>query len=318
MRLAVGVGVLLAVGVACSGGSGAGVDGAIRDGAPADGGPHADDGSMPIDAESDASPVADAALDAAIDAQTDASSDASVLDGSAMDANNADAVPISSLSDEFNDPATLSNWTILNVLEGRPAAYTKLDIDTSTVGQMTIVPTESFWFDDDEGTLVFKLVTGDFVMQTSVSATNINDPTQAPFQQYNSGGLMVRDPASHMGAHAENWIIVTAGFESQSAGTEDGSTLASNSSLNFRPGGFKFDLVICRLGSRFHIFSRVRGEAFWQDVDDDTRTDLPATLQAGIAAQAFGMPADVLLEFDYVRFAVPMTLSDCTAPIPPH
>jgi hypothetical protein len=299
-----------------------------------------DDGGSSIDAAPDGASPDSAPGDGASDASVDSGSgDGGSSDGGSGDAGSGDtgsgdtgsgdgapnpdaagtdATLLADLSDEFNDPATLSNWTILNVLEGTPPAYTTLDIGTSTAGQLTIIPTESFWFDDAEGTLVFKLVTGDFVMHTSVSATNINDSTMPPFQQYNGGGLMARDPASHSGGRVQNWLIITTGFQDQTVGTEDASTTASNSSLNLRPGGFKFELVICRLGSGFHIFSRVRGETFWQDVDDDVRPDLPQTLQVGMAAQAFGMPPDVRLEFEYVRFARPTMLSDCTADIPPH
>jgi hypothetical protein len=281
----------------------------------------------------------DAPTDAGIDSSGDAlpNRDGGVIDGSELDSGvdagddsgpspdggampdsggGPDSGTIADLSDEFNDSSTLSNWSILNIVQGTPPHYSILDINTSTAGKFTVVPTGNFWFDDEHATFVYKMVTGDFVMHTLVSAHNINSTTEPPHSQYNGGGLMVRDPASQMSM--ENWVIMTTGYQDQYVGTEDASTAMSVTSLNLRPDSFELELIICRLGDTLHLFSRPLDRVTWQDVDDDVRPDLPSTIQVGIAAQSFEPPHDVRVEFDYVRFAVPTDLMSCTADIPPH
>jgi hypothetical protein len=65
----------------------------------------------------------------------------------------------------------------------------------------------------------------------------------------------------------------------------------------------------------------------WYSLDDErswiagpsyVRADLPASLQLGLMTNAVGPPDGLRAEVDFVRFGVPTTQADCTAPLAPR
>lgn len=228
-----------------------------------------------------------------------------------------DPGPVEALSDEFENASSLSEWSLRHVVEGGPAQYSTLDINGSHAGRATIVPTSSGWFQDGKAPFLFKLVTGDFVVQIHVNARNSANPNAAPTQEFNSAGLLARDPASVTGS--ENWIMYNVGFQSsvERVATERKSTVDSASALFFRDGFHSGRLAICRLGDTFRMFRRLDNENAWSEEPEPfVRSDLPDRLQVGITANGFSAPPDITAEFDYVRFSVPSSIADCTADIP--
>jgi hypothetical protein len=75
---------------------------------------------------------------------------------------------LASLSDEFNDPATLKNWTLFHEAEGWPNRIEKIDINKSNKGNLTIVPYTCGWVGDLQGIYLFKKIKGDFMVTTRV------------------------------------------------------------------------------------------------------------------------------------------------------
>jgi regulation of enolase protein 1 (concanavalin A-like superfamily) len=226
--------------------------------------------------------------------------------------------------DEFDDPATLSNWTRLHEVEGDPAPYSSLDIDGTNAGQLTIIPNAGGWFDDYDGTFLFKPMSGDFVVEVSVTASQQGAPSSPPDMLYNSAGLMVRDPAS--GDGSENWVIHNVGRQSMQIGvaTEGKTTQNSNSSLQLTPGTFSGRLRLCRVGSRFLLARQLSDESSWTQTNAYDRTDMPNDVQLGMMVNGWnsngGQPdldldPDVVATFDYIRMWRPESGEDsCTAP----
>lgn len=213
------------------------------------------------------------------------------------------------LSDEFNDPATLSRWSNLEDLEGSSHSYSVLDIAGTTPGRLTIVPDRSVWYNDSTATFLFKMVSGDFVAQTSVNTRSVSDPTRPPSAQFNSAGFVVRDPASRGGA--QNWLMYDVGFQDTQVGTEGKTTVNSQSNYELISGARSGLLAICRIGQTIHMFRKLDGEANWSETEHYERPDLPSALQVGLIANGYSGP-DLRAEFDYVRFSVPQSVADCT------
>jgi hypothetical protein len=102
------------------------------------------------------------------------------------------------LGDEFEDPASISQWHRLNDVEGWNADQLEAwDVDTTAPGAMHVMPHTSSWFMDLRGVLVFKEITGDFVttMRLNVlSRHNPGDPTEPPNRSFSLTGIFAHAP----------------------------------------------------------------------------------------------------------------------------
>lgn len=215
------------------------------------------------------------------------------------------------LSDELNSAATLSSWTAVSIensaidIGARAPGHLSLSFEPST-------PMYSAWYQDLHGAFLHRLVSGDFRVVTAVTVSSLANPEQGPSRQYTSAGLMVRDPASAPGS--ENWVVMNLGFQQDSLATESKNTDDSVSVLQLRPteGVRAAELAICRVGSTVRVFRRLLGSQSWEQDNSYERADLPSTVQVGLMANAWETPADLLAEFDYIRFDRPGDLQDCT------
>jgi YVTN family beta-propeller protein len=98
------------------------------------------------------------------------------------------------LSDEFDDPDTLTNWLRNETVEGWGGSkLEQYDISTTTPGHMRLMPYASSWYEDFTGTYAYKEVTGDFVLTTRLDVTN-RAGNGRPNSDFSLAGLMVRAP----------------------------------------------------------------------------------------------------------------------------
>jgi len=220
-----------------------------------------------------------------------------------------------SFSDEFN-ANSISDWTLRHVLEGTAAQYTTLDINITNAGQLTIVPTTAAsWFASGDGPLIFKTLSGDFAVHARVLADSIGSPGQAPSSNFNSAGLMARNPSGATGP--ENYIMLNIGRQDSriptGVGSESKTTVNSSSTLFLDQGITSGELVLCRIGSNIYSFRNLDNEATWTQLDVFSRMDLPSALQVGMVVNAFAAPADLRAEFDFIRLLpTPSNAADCT------
>lgn len=250
----------------------------------------------------------------------------------------AGAVP-SGLGDEFDDPASISQWTRRTVAEQWNADQLKTwDIGISSPGAMTMVPYASVWYEDYAGAFAFKEVTGDFVVTTrlTVRDTDAGDADDIPGRQFDLAGLLARAPRDITPATwttgGENYVFVALGNgqrPNESFQVEAKTTQDSVSDLELRdvPAGAGL-LQIARIGDAFVTLYRPDGGE-WSVFRRHDRPDLPDTLQVGMHAytdwetagamdpfahngsvvQDFpagdGFP-DLRAEFDWIRFADPL------------
>lgn len=106
----------------------------------------------------------------------------------------AQADDLAPLSDEFDDPDTITNWLRNETVEGWGGSkLEQYDIATTTPGHMRLMPYASSWYEDFTGAYTYKEVTGDFVLTTRLDVTN-RAGTGRPNSDFSLAGLMVRAP----------------------------------------------------------------------------------------------------------------------------
>ena len=117
---------------------------------------------------------------------------------------------LASLSDEFDDAATMSNWLRIHIVESWFADHLEsYDINQTQAGRMVMMPYTSTWYQDYRGVMSFKEVTGDFVMTTEVHVS-ARDGVSIPGvdSQFALGGIMIRTPRNITPA---TWVMLRGG-----------------------------------------------------------------------------------------------------------
>lgn len=231
-------------------------------------------------------------------------------------------VPASaSLSDELDDPASLTRWRVWSEVQGEEPRHDLLDVSQTNPGRLTLRPKAGGWYGRHAGPLVYTMVQGDFRVETWVSAAKLGDPEAAPDQQFNSAGLLVRDPVT--GPGHDDWVMVNVGRQQGTlVGSEGKTTVGSESTLELADGPFRGRLRLCRVGPTVVVARMLEGETSWRVLGRYDRPDLPRDVQVGMVATAWntaevepnleGTP-DVEGTFDYVRFAAVTGEPDCLA-----
>lgn len=74
------------------------------------------------------------------------------------------------------------------------------------------------WFSDSQGPLLYKDVTGDFMIETEVSMHRKDGEEGLPEGNFSSAGLLVRAPGGTQGN--ENWLMFNIGFQNRFYGRE--------------------------------------------------------------------------------------------------
>jgi hypothetical protein len=223
------------------------------------------------------------------------------------------------LSDELDDPATLSRWRQWDQVEGDDPRHDLLDLAQTNPGRLTLRPKAGGWYGSYQGPLIYKMVRGDFRVETWVSAAKIGNPDAPPDEQFNSAGLLARDP-EHGPGH-DDWVMVNTGRQLGAlVGSEGKTTVGSQSTLELVDGAFRGRLRICRVGSVFVLARMLEGETQWRVINRYERGDLPGDLQVGMVATAWNtsevepdlsLAPDVEATFDYVRFGAPGSEAGC-------
>lgn len=241
----------------------------------------------------------------------------------------------------------MSQWNDLY-----PSRHTTLDINTSYAGWLTMIPSataQNGWYSENEGPLYYRNLTGNFVVETSVTlgtATNrMITPTVS--QCFCQAGFVLRDATSAQ--FNQRWIMYNMGFQDMAVAREIKTTVPSLNgtsdslstlNLNDITGSANTGrLRVCRIGSVFRFFHRHPAEANWVEetftssgasptrvfgngprpnrADGSAlsfdRPDLPATIQIGLYVGNYVVPMNgVRGEFDYFRVASATTVADCT------
>ena len=238
---------------------------------------------------------------------------------------------LTSLSDEFDAPPSLSQWKSVWQTEGWGAnQLLTRDINTSQPGRFVLTPHSSTWYRDWRGVLEYKEITGDFVVTTDVEPRRRSGPG-APQSLYSLAGIMVRAPRPNVTSPTtwtpggENYVFLSLGT-GDSPGNfqfEVKTTQNSDSVLNLSPGVARARIQVARIGSTFIMLRQNEGGS-WIVHQRYQRPDFPQTAQVGLttytdwntASQLTplahnqtviqGGAPDLIAAFEYVRFARPI------------
>jgi len=219
--------------------------------------------------------------------------------------------PPTAFVDDFDDPTTLEHWDVLRLPDGTDP-HDQLDIDNTRPGWLTVLPApDHAWYNDGMGPALTRTVTGDFLIETRVQTHSRNNPDAAPDAQYNSAGLIVRDPASARGS--QNWLVVNVGRQAPATGTEVKTTTNSRSVLQLHEGRAHATLRLARIGSTIYALRRYPDDDAWTLIRTFARPDLPPTVQVGRMANGWTPHADLTAQYDYARISTPDSPDELTA-----
>lgn len=234
---------------------------------------------------------------------------------------------LSALTDEFDNPASIADWSRVYQTESWGAnQLEEFDIDTTRPGFARMVPYSSSWFDNWRGVLAYKLVEGDFVVTTRVQSRNRAE-TGPPGSQYSLAGIMIRTPRNITPATwtpgGENYLFLSFGAAGDPGNYqfEVKTTVNSMSTLVYEDiASDESTIQAARFGEVFILLRRTPTTA-WTIHRRYHRPDMPQELQVGMtcytdwplvqATDPFthngtayagqGNP-DLVASFDYYRF----------------
>lgn len=198
--------------------------------------------------------------------------------------------------DTFDGVALDPSWSVLH-----PGLVT---IDVSG-GALHLTPTATgapdVWFNDGEGPLVYKEITGDFDVTTVISTRDPAIPANPPPPQYRLAGILARDPASTPAN--SNTVHVALGAGSNLDGTSYEYKSTDDSVSNWfatptaSPDG---ELRLRRSGATVEMYWRADSMSAWLLIQSFNRPDLPATLQVGPMIYSVSAPASIVAHFDEI------------------
>jgi hypothetical protein len=202
------------------------------------------------------------------------------------------------LDDSFDGSSLDPSWTVLN-----PG---KVSIQV-TGGALHMVPTATggpnMWFDNGEGPLVYKLVSGDFDVSAVMSVRDPANIANPPPPEYRLAGILARDPASTPASSNTVHVALGAGSNVQGTSYEYKSTDDSVSTWATTPTPSPAaELRLRRSGNLIEMYWRPDSLASWTLIQSFNRPDLPATLQVGPMIYALTAPASIEALFDEIDF----------------
>lgn len=203
-----------------------------------------------------------------------------------------------SLDDDFEGSSLDPSWSVFN-----PSLVT---IEVSG-GALHLTPTASgapgIWYQDGEGPLVYKEVTGDFDVHATLSTRDPAIPANPPPPAYRLAGILARDPAST--PMSSNTVHVALGAGSNVQGTcyEYKSTDDSVSDWEATPTASPDGQVrLRRSGATVEMYWRADAMDAWTMIHSFNRPDLPATLQVGPMIYAVDAPPSIEALFHDIVF----------------
>ncbi|MBI3273290.1 MAG: protein kinase [Planctomycetes bacterium] len=198
---------------------------------------------------------------------------------------------LAALDDDFSDPSNRDAWRQLDQDEGwginRLARFEFCP--RFQPGWMILQPAPNLWAEDYRGVLLYKTVTGDFVVTVDLNVSEASG-SKFPGVAFSSAGLLLRAPRAvtprTWKAGGENHVLLSLGVAERPgvgavwvAGTTDSrTTTASFPALS--PWG---QLQAARIGPAVLLLGKPRGGT-WIVLQRYRRADLPATLQVGLTA----------------------------------
>ncbi len=216
-------------------------------------------------------------------------------------------------SDDFENANTIHQWQIFQ--SGNLVYYESLvlhdsliegDMLTGSTGKLVMISGATYWYADVTGPYVYQMTWGDFTATTSVRSLDRDNTLVPPQREYNSTGLILRNPNV---ASGQNYIMTNLGYQSNAnqLGSESKTTINSTSTLFLDPDLHEGVVRIQRIGTLIRTYKRTAGDADFVLLDEFNRPDIPDTVQIGMVQNGYTDNPDIRGEFEYIDF----TGGDC-------
>ena len=201
------------------------------------------------------------------------------------------------LNDEFDRPCSINDWNNINITEGWNAEQLELhNINQTNDGVLTMMPYTSSWYADYRGILLFKNISGNFILETTITATN-KTASGLPSSDYSLAGLMIRTPktltngATGWVSGMENYVFLAMGWAATNHPSCPGcpgphfevkNTTNSNSNLNISTiGSQPVTIRMLRINGVILVLRRTPGNPFTVHARFN-RQDMPDQVQVGM------------------------------------
>ncbi len=204
------------------------------------------------------------------------------------------SVEVRAFRETFDGSALGPGWSVLHPsLAAVEVAGGALRITPSSAGP------GSMWYQDSEGVLAYRMVTGDFTATARVHARDAGNGTQPPPAPYRLGGILARDPSSSPGQRNSVHVALGAGVVTDPVCAEDKTTEGSVSDFMLHPiASADGDLRLRRRGDQFECSFRALGSSTWTPLRTHVRPDLPSTLEIGLMAYSAQTPPAIAMRFE--------------------
>lgn len=219
--------------------------------------------------------------------------------------------PMSSLSDTFGGDELDGKWTLY---EGDGEATIVVasgelgfQIDAGSVGG-------SFWYEAEQGCLLYQAVTGDFECVATLRIRNAADSGLPPVTQFRLAGIAAHDPDRDpvlnyvhvaLGAAAEADLRAEHKSTVNSVSEPGGGSSPGYSSISWPSGAGQIRLL--REGQTFTCSVRADAEDEWTDIEivDRTAAPMPETLHVGPIVYSADSTHDIRGFYDSITFVTP-------------
>lgn len=201
-----------------------------------------------------------------------------------------------SFSDSFDGTELGAPWSLHNI------GLIQYSLSGGAL-HMRPLPGTPIWFNDGEGALIHRYVTGDFTATTRMRVESELTPGQPPPPQFRLGGLLARDPTGGPGTRNSVHVALGSGFSGAPIAVEDKTTVDSSSTFFMNPlADSTGHLRLRRAGSLFSLYHRpLAAGSAWTLVRAIDRPDLPETLQVGLMTYSQPSPPDLETHVEHVR-----------------
>lgn len=218
--------------------------------------------------------------------------------------------PLSYLDDDFQGTSLDPKWLVY-----KPAALASAVVGSGYL-EMQIVrggnfPDGSFWFNDFNGTQIYQLVAGNFVMEMRVQLLNAAGSGPPPLVDFNVAGLQARNPSGAPLPTGFDYIHIgpatntTADFNSECK-----STAASVSTFDYvvTPSTSQW-VQVTRIGQVFSTAYKLNAGDPWIPRTTYNRAvslpPLPNVLAIGPMLYSNASPSDICGRFSYFTVRTP-------------